>query len=165
MPQEKNKTEDDSSSLHDKLRHVLTEARMVLPGAQALLGFQFVTMLMNDFDRLPTSSKYAHLASLLLITVTVILLMTPAAYHRVVEHGETTDDFYRLAGRLVLSAMIPLALGISGDFFVVVRKTSGSVTLAVSSTVALLVLFFGLWFGYSAYRRKRGQGSRLVKQA
>ncbi len=29
------------TSMTERVRHVLTEARMVLPGAQALLGFQF----------------------------------------------------------------------------------------------------------------------------
>ena len=38
MPESKQK------DLDYKVRHVLTEARMILPGAQALLGFQFVTL-------------------------------------------------------------------------------------------------------------------------
>jgi len=37
---------------------------MVLPGAQALLGFQFITVFMQSYDRLPSSVKYVHLASL-----------------------------------------------------------------------------------------------------
>jgi hypothetical protein len=31
------------TDVHDKIRHALTEARVVLPGAQALLGFQLAT--------------------------------------------------------------------------------------------------------------------------
>ena len=47
-------------------------------------------MLMDGFDRLPPSSRFVHLASLLLILLSTILLMSPAAYHRIVS-GEDTD--------------------------------------------------------------------------
>src|SRR5712664_1695893 len=46
------------TKVEDKIDQVLTEARVVLPGAQALLGFQLVTMFMYGFDKLPQFSKY-----------------------------------------------------------------------------------------------------------
>src|ERR1051326_4270013 len=70
------------TDLKTKIDQALTEARVVLPGAQALLGFQFVTMFMDAFDKLPNSLKYIHMVSLMLMSLTIILLMTPAAYHR-----------------------------------------------------------------------------------
>jgi hypothetical protein len=149
-----NHTEDDET-LNDKVKHVLTEARVVLPGAQALLGFQFVTMLLDDFDKLPESSKQVHLASLLATALTTVLLMTPAAYHRMVERGANTEEFHRLAGRFVILSMVPLALGITGDFFVVMRKVSDSVPLAATSATALLAVSYGFWFGYTLYRRAK----------
>ena len=121
---------EDGETLNDKVKHVLTEARMVLPGAQALLGFQFVTMLLDEFDRLPESSKQIHLASLLATALSTVLLMTPAAHHRIVEQGANTEAFHQLAGRFLILAMVPLALGMAGDFFVAVRKVSNSVPLA-----------------------------------
>jgi hypothetical protein len=90
---------------------------------------------------------------LVLIALSPILLMAPAAYHRIVEQGEDTENFLRLAGRFVLPSMVPLALGISLNFFVVVHKVSNSIPLAVAGTVLLLILFFGLWFGFTLYRR------------
>jgi hypothetical protein len=152
---------EDGETLNDKIKHVLTEARMVLPGAQALLGFQFVTMLLDDFDRLPDSSKQVHLASLLATALSTVLLMTPAAHHRIVEHGANTEAFHRLAGRFVLLAMVPLALGITGDFFVVVRKVSGSVSLAATSAAALLLISYGFWFGFTLFRRSTWSRSTL----
>jgi FtsH-binding integral membrane protein len=139
----------------DKIRHVLTECRVVLPGAQALLGFQFVTTLMEAFEKLPASSKYVHLASLLLVAVSIVLLMTPAAYHRIVERGEETEHFHRFAGRILIAAMVPLALGVSGDLFVVVRKVTESATSAAISAIVSLLFFYGLWFGFTLYRRSR----------
>ncbi len=100
------------TSIHNKVEQVLTETRVVLPGAQALLGFQFATILLEAFDKLPLSSKNVHLISLALMGVSVIFLMTPAAYHRIVERGEDTEHFHNVASRLLLASMITLPIGI-----------------------------------------------------
>ena len=142
-----------ATTTEQKIQHVLTEARVVLPGAQALLGFQFVAVLLGGFETLPPSSRYVHVASLTLVTLSTILLMTPAAYHRLVERGEATEHFFQLASAMVLWSLIPLSCGTCGDFFVLARKISGSMILASTATVAILLCFYGLWFGFSLYRR------------
>jgi hypothetical protein len=109
------------AKLQDKIEQVLTEARVVLPGAQALLGFQFATVLVEGFEKLPPASKDVLLASLALMALSIILLMAPAAYHRIVENGEESERFHRFASLMLLAAMVPLPLGISGDTFVVVQ--------------------------------------------
>jgi hypothetical protein len=43
---------------------MLTEARVVLPGVQALLGFQLISVISQSFEKLPTSSKLVHAVSL-----------------------------------------------------------------------------------------------------
>ena len=141
--------------LRDRVEHVLTEARVVLPGAQALLGFQFITILMEGFDKLPQASKYVHAISLIVMAVTVILLMTPAAYHRMVEHGENTEHFHRVASALVVLAMIPLPIAIAGDFYVVMQKVTGSARFAMLASAAVLLFFYLLWFGFTTYRRRQ----------
>jgi len=143
------------TDLESKIKHVLTEARMVLPGAQALLGFQFVTMLLGDFDRLPRAHKLVHRASLLLTSLSVTLLMTPAARHRIVEHGANTEEFHRFAGRVLLTAMVPLALGIAGDLFVVIAKVTASLAAALIGSILTLAVAFTCWFGYTWYLRRK----------
>jgi uncharacterized protein DUF6328 len=162
MSLEEAKEESNGAKLTDKIKHVLTECRVVLPGAQALLGFQFVTTLMEAFEKLPQSSKYVHLLSLSLVALSTVLLMTPAAYHRIVERGEETKHFHRFASRVLVAAMIPLALGISGDLFVVVRKVTQSTTSAAASAIVSLLFFYGLWFGFTIYRRN---GKRAGREA
>jgi uncharacterized protein DUF6328 len=151
----KDGSRSEETKLKDKIRHVLTEARVVLPGAQALLGFQFITTLTESFEKLPSSSKYVHLISLFLVAVSIILLMTPAAYHRIVEEGENTEHFHNFTSRVLVFAMIPLALGMCGDFFVVMRKVVVSSTAAIVGSAAMLCFFYGLWFGSTIYRRKQ----------
>lgn len=158
--QNQNPQEDvEHPPLHERVSEVLTEARVVLPGAQAMLGFQFITMLMHDFDRLPASSKSIHLICLGLIAATVVLLITPPAFHRIAESGEDSERVVRVSSRMVLAALVPLGLSMVGDLYVVVRKITDSLPLALGSAIAMFVFFFGLWFGYTWYRRwERGPG-------
>jgi hypothetical protein len=141
------------TALKTKIDQALTEARVVLPGAQALLGFQLVTIFMDGFDRLPNSSKYVHLISLGLMALTMILLMGPPAYHRIAERGEDTPRLHRVASALLLGAMLTLPLGICGDVYVVLYKVTSSVSTSVGIAIAVLAFFYGTWFGFTAYRR------------
>ncbi|HVY61582.1 MAG TPA: DUF6328 family protein [Planctomycetota bacterium] len=144
-----------------KIEQALTEARTVLPGAQALLGFQFITVLMRGFERLPASAKEAHLASLAAVAVAVVFLMLPAAFHRIVERGEDTERFHAVAGACVLVAMAWLALGLAGDTFVVALKVTASAPVSIGAGAAVLALYGGLWFGYTlAARAAATRGSR-----
>ena len=147
--------------LRDKIKHVLTETRVVVPGAQALLGFQLVTILMDDFDTLPPLSKYVHLISLCLIAVSIILLMTPAAYHRIVEKGDESEHFHVFASRILLAAMAAIGLGVCGDLFVVAWKVTASIELAFAAAALMLLLSYGLWFGLTWHWRKPQGRMRL----
>jgi hypothetical protein len=153
---------EQGTKVKTKIEHALTEIRVVLPGAQALLGFGFMTFLMESFEKLPGSSKYVHLASLSLIALSVVLMMTPAAYHRLVERGEATEHFHRFASRMLLASMVTLALGISGDFFVVARKVTESAGLALGLAAASLLIFYGMWFAYTLYVRALRQAPTRV---
>lgn len=151
------KKQEEKRKLTDKIKHVLTECRVVLPGSQALLGFQFISVLTESFDRLPSLSKYIHLASLGLNALAIVLLITPAAYHRLVEEGEETEHFHRFASKMLVAALVPLALGLAGDVYVVVQKVSESQLVSVVSSLVVLAVFWELWFGLTLYRRTQRQ--------
>jgi len=160
MSEQKDEDKEGGTKLKDKIQQMLTEVRVVLPGAQALLGFQFASLLMESFEKLPQASKYVHFISLSLVALTVILLMTPSAYHRLVEQGEDTEHFHRVASRLLIAAMIPLAFGITGDFYVVAQKITKSASLAIALSAIALLIFFGLWFGYTLYKKQEQKAAR-----
>ncbi len=149
---------DNTEKLTDQVKEVLTETRMVLPGAQALLGFQFINVWLSGFDTVSHNAKLVHLASLCSVGVATILLVLPAAYHRLAEAGEDSKQFVRFAGRMLLTAMVFLAVGICGDFFVIAEKLEFSLAVSLVLSGGMLVLFLVLWFGYTWW--KRGQLER-----
>src|SRR5258708_6916598 len=117
-----------NTPLHAKIEQMLTEARVVLPGAQALFGFQLAIVLTQSFEQLPTASMIMHATSLFLVAFAVVLLLAPAAYHRIVYAGEDSEDMHRVGGVLVTAATVPLALGLPGDASGVVSTIMGSPT-------------------------------------
>jgi hypothetical protein len=148
---------DETASLKEKVNELLTESRIVMPGAQALLGFQFAAYLTETFEKLPATAKAVHTASLFLIALAMILLMSPAPYHRLAERGENTERFEKIGERFILGALVPLALGLAGDFYVVLEQVSGGPALALAGALALTVGALALWFGVPmAARRSRG---------
>jgi hypothetical protein len=150
------KEPEEPTPASEKIKELLREDRMVLPGVQALLGFQFIVILMEGFQKLPAYLKYVHLASLCLIAISIILLIAPAAYHRIVEQGEASERFYRLASKLILAGLAPLALGMCGDLFVVMMQVTSSLTLSLVVSGVMLLVFYGIWFGYAFYKRAQG---------
>jgi hypothetical protein len=155
---EKQKGEDSrqkQSDLPDRVKNVLVECRMALPGAQALVGFQFVDVFFDSFEKLPRTLQLVHLGSLLCSLIATLLLIAPAAYHRIAEAGEETEHFLKVASRFLLCALVFLAPGMTGDIFVVVAKVTESFTSGIIVASVLLVLFYALWFGYSAWARER----------
>jgi hypothetical protein len=83
---------------------MLVEARIIIPGGQALLGFQLTVTLTRAFEQLPASSKLTHVAALCAVAVAVILLMTPPALHRISFAGEDSVSFFRLGSWFVMAA-------------------------------------------------------------
>lgn len=69
------------------------------------------------------------------------------------EQGNDTEDFYRVASALVLMATIPLGLGICGDLFVLVFRVGGSLFYSGLVAGAMLLLIYGLWFGWTGWKR------------
>ena len=133
-----------------------------MPGAQALFGFQLSIVLTNAFEQLASASQLVHAASLGLVAVAVMLLMAPAAYHRIVFEGEDCEEMHRVGSVLVTAATVPLALGLAGDIFVVMARIGGTGTGLIAAAAALILLI-GLWYAYPlavALPRRRGNAQR-----
>jgi len=140
--------------LKDKISHLLEEARMVLPGTQALLGFQLIACFNQGFERLPYEIRILHLVSLGFIAMATIFLMSPAAFHRIVEKSGVSEKFNRFGSKMILMALGTLLVGLCIDIFIVSYIVTGHIS--ISSAVTLAFFFFGgfVWFGPPIYKNK-----------
>ena len=134
--------------LPQKIDQMLTEARNILPGAQALLGFQLTVVMAEAFDKLAKVPRVTHIVALLFVTLTVMLLMAPAALHRIVYAGEDTEQVLNIGSRFVAGATLPLAAAVALDSYVVVGKALGSEALALGLGAVSFLALVSLWWIY-----------------
>lgn len=149
-----------TTPLPQKIDQMLIEARTILPGAQALLGFQLTVVMTEAFERLGQSEKFTHVAALILVAITVVLLMTPAAVHRIVYAGEESEDLLKVCTRFVMGSTLPLAIAVALDFYVVCGLALGSHELALGLSVAIFVGLGSLWWLYPLAARIHGVASK-----
>src|SRR5258707_11029344 len=90
-------TKSRPASLEEETRTTIEEARMVLPGIQAVFGFQLIAVFNNGFQNLSPLEQILHFGALLLIIVAIALIMTPASYHRIAERGVVSRRFVETA--------------------------------------------------------------------
>jgi Family of unknown function (DUF6328) len=146
MSEEYHRSRSHSATLEEETRTIIEETRMVLPGIQALFGFQLIAVFNDGFHNLVPGEQRLHLIALLLVVLAIALIMTPASYHRIAEKGTVSGRFVEIASRLLAVAMFPLMLGISIDLFLVARLILHDVIVSVGIAAVLVIVFFGLWY-------------------
>jgi hypothetical protein len=155
MSGEYHTTEEHPASLEQETTTIIEETRMILPGIQAVFGFQLIAIFNNGFHDLKPGEKLLHLGALLMVAIAIALIMTPAGYHRIAERGIVSRRFVVIASRLLAMAMLPLMLGLSADLFVVSRLILNDVPPSAGIAGAFLILFAGLWYLFPWVERRR----------
>ena len=138
--------EAKAESLSDSVTHMLEECRMVLPGIQALFGFQLIAVFNSTFwARLDRVEQVIHFVALGLVACSVALVMTPAAYHRQAEPMAISKRFLAISTRLLFWSMYPLMSAILLDFYLIGSLILDSRLVSVLLTLVLGGVFFTLW--------------------
>lgn len=144
-------------SLNDAATHVLEECRTVVPGMQALFGFQLIAVFSTTFEQqLSLSERFLHLAAIVLVTIAIALVMAPAALHRQTEPFAVSRRLVIISSRLLMASMAPLVIGICLDVYVVARIIAGSRAVAGTIAAFLLVVFLVFWWLMPRAVRRRG---------
>lgn len=149
------KVNQDNTPLSARIDYILTEARVILPGAQALLGFQLVIVLTKSFAELSAREQIIHGVAFALVSLATALLMAPAARHRLIYDGRESEDFHRSGNRYLLAATVALAAGITADVWVVALKIAGSEAVALMVSGLCGAMLTGLWHVWPLIDRRR----------
>ena len=136
-------------SLDEAASHLLEECRTIVPGVQAVFGFQLIAVFNQGFgEKLTAGEQRLHLAAIALVVLAMALVMAPAALHRQAEPRKVSGRFLRAASRLLLWSLAPLALGLCLDVYlvahVVMHASAGPATLAAALLLTLLVFWYAL---------------------
>jgi hypothetical protein len=147
--------EHEMPDLHTKIDQMLTEARVILPGVQAMLGFQLIVVMTQGFERLPPSYQELHFVGLALAALSVVLLIALAAVHRLAFSGDDDERFHGLGTTLMSAALIPLSFAIAADSAVAAWKLSESELVSIGAAVVVICLLVGLWYAFPLILRRQ----------
>ena len=149
-------SEREELTLNDSASHLLEECRTVVPGMQALFGFQLIAVFNSAFrELLSPGERILHLAAIVLVTIAIVLVMAPAALHRQTEPMAVSRRFITTSSRLLMASMAPLTAGFCLDVYVVARTIVGTRVVAGLIAVAVLGVFIAFWFVLPRLRSSR----------
>jgi len=139
-------SETQHLDLEKAAAHLLEECRMVLPGIQALFGFQLIAVFSDGFRReLSTGQQRLHLVAVVSVVIAIALVMAPAAIHRLREPRSVSASFLKASSRLLMLGMVPLAVGTVIDVYLVAIAVVHSAAIAGIAAAFAAVAFIGLW--------------------
>jgi hypothetical protein len=134
-----------------QLAELLSELRVVLPGAQVLLAFLFTVPFATRFGAVNHAEKAALFVSLLTTVAATVLLMAPSVYHRVRWQHGGKGDVILMAHRFFLLGSAFLAVGLGAAVFCVSDFLYGSVAASFSAGGLTLLVLLG-WCGVPLLR-------------
>jgi branched-subunit amino acid ABC-type transport system permease component len=147
----------EQKQLKQCIEFILEECRMVLPGIQALFGFQLIAVFNERFGHMPQEDKFVHLAAIFFTVAAVGLLMGPAAYHRLRSPESIPPELCTIGTRLVCAGMSTLMISISLDIYLVTRMISESVPAGIACGAMTLVFLSTIWYVYPLLNRRGSQ--------
>jgi hypothetical protein len=136
--------ETEKERIDREVIELLNELRVTLPGVQVLFAFLLVVPFQQGFGALSDLQRGVYLFALLATTVSTILLMTPASYHRLRFRAGDKLRMLFISNRLVIAGMACLALAITASVYLIAELMLGAVGGAVVAVVSLL--FFGIFW-------------------
>lgn len=104
---------------------MLSEMRIVLPGAQMLAAFLIILPFNGGFRHIVQSEKYVFLATLFFALGSLILLSAPAVQHRVMRPLADRERFKQFASRQILAGSIALGIALVLGTNLVVSEVFG----------------------------------------
>jgi hypothetical protein len=121
---------------------------MILPGIQALFGFQLIVVFNDAFtEKLSVFEQRLHLLAIGLILITTVTIMTQAVFHRQTGIKEVDERFILIATRLLLFSVVPLAVSVSMEFYLISRLILNDVLISLVLALGIFLLFLLLWIG------------------
>jgi hypothetical protein len=145
--------EEKELSLEQAVTFALEEARTVVPGIQALFGFQLVAVFNQRFSAdLSSPEQHLHLAALLLSALACALVMAPAAFHRRSHPRHVSARLLSITSAFVRAALGALMGGVSLDAYLISRLVTDSPPWSLAIAAALLAVFVLMWFVFPRRR-------------
>jgi hypothetical protein len=153
-PEERdNDTQSDERDDGD-FSDMLSEMRILLPGAQMLSAFLIILPFNGGFAKIVHLEKLLFLATFLFALASLVLLSAPAIQHRLLRPLKDRARFKRIASRQIVAGAFALAIAlVLGTDLVISEVFGATIGLLVAALMGLLILV--AWWLMPVYLRRK----------
>ncbi len=128
-----------------ELGELLAEMRVAITGVQVLFAFLLTLPFTQRYTTLNADERKVYFAAVLAAALSSLLLIAPAANHRLLFRDGTKEQLLQAANKLVICGLVLLAVGIGLSLYLVTAVVF-STTFAVVVSVAVAAVTFFAWF-------------------
>jgi hypothetical protein len=136
------------------LSDMLSELRILLPGAQMLTAFLIILPFSTGARQFIQAERLVFLATFFFALTSLVLLSAPAIQHRLMRPLISRERFKRLATRQIVAGSGALAFAFTLGTNLVISSVFGKLLGNVASA-AMALLIAGLWCALPMYLKRR----------
>ena len=151
---ERDQKEQQDASDSGDLSDLLSELRILLPGAQMLTAFLIILPFNGGFAKIVQTEKIVFLATFFLSMTSLVLLSAPAIQHRIMRPLNDRERFKRVADRIMMAGALSLAFAFTLGTNLVISEVFGHVAGIVACAI-IAVLNMAMWWWMPMYLRHR----------
>ena len=133
---------------------LLQELRVATVGVQVLFGFLLGLPFTLRFAALHPWQHWLYIATIMLSSISVVLLVAPVAYHRLLFRRHQLSYLLRAANVIAICGLTAVALAVSSVVLLVTSYVEPGLPAVVLATVTV-AMFAGFWFALPLVRRAR----------
>ncbi|HEV2889585.1 MAG TPA: DUF6328 family protein [Frankiaceae bacterium] len=139
------KQEDDKARRDREFGELLQELRVAITGVQVLFAFLLTVPFTQRYESLSEPQRRVYFAAVLTAATASLLLIAPAANHRLLFREGLKEAMLRAANKVAIAGLTMLALGIGLSLYLVTTVVfTTSMAIFVAVVVGLLTVF--VWF-------------------
>ena len=131
--------EDKKEQLEREHGELLEELRSLIPGAEVLFGFLLAIRFTGQFADLTDTQRYVYFGTLLSTAVALVMLLAPAAFHRIRFREGDKEVMLQKGNREAIAGTAAIALAFTGVLFLV-----SDLVFSVPVAIAVALAFFAL---------------------
>jgi len=136
---------------------LLQELRVATLGVQVLFGFLLGLPFTIRFAALHPWQHWLYVTTLMLSSVSVVLLVTPVAYHRLLFRRHQLGYLVAAANVIAICGLATVAMAVSAAVLLVTSYVEPGLPAVVLAAITV-AMFAGFWFALPLARRARVDG-------
>ena len=147
--------EDRKQRVNRELGELLNELRVALPGVQVLFAFLLSVPFQQRFTAVTAFQRDVYYATLLMSALSIVLLIAPAAQHRVLFRMADKEPMLFRSNTYAITGLLCLGVALARAVLLVTSYLFDSGLAIITASVAMVIIL-AFWVVVPLWRRRSG---------